>query len=285
MFGYITIPVQEAHKNDGRRYSKNFRFAQVPRVPLPRVFLDTGRRGGGPQVNPNLRKLIALQDLDTKIVTLKKQITEIPERASAWREESEKLEKSHQERVLHGQELAKQRRSRESDVELMRTKLSKLRDQLMAVKTNREYTAMLHEIQTAEDQIRHAEDGILEIMEGMESTVARLSQEESALKTRQAELRSQIRNAEETVPRLEAEIARLAEEKLALEGQIEAELLRRYRRIADSRKGIALAEAAGELCSACHVRIRPQMFAELLRTDGIHVCDSCSRILFVRDSA
>ena len=44
------------------------------------------------------------------------------------------------------------------------------------------------------------------------------------------------------------------------------------------------AEVKNELCSACHVRIRPQVYAELLRNEEIHVCDSCSRILFSRES-
>ena len=48
-----------------------------------------------------------------------------------------------------------------------------------------------------------------------------------------------------------------------MESRISADLLSRYRRIAEARKGIALAEAKDELCSACHVRIRPQMYANL----------------------
>ncbi len=67
-----------------------------------------------------------------------------------------------------------------------------------------------------------------------------------------------------------------------MESCVEAELLSRYRRIAEARKGVALAEAKDELCTACHVRIRPQVYADLLRTESIHSCDSCSRILFSR---
>ena len=235
-------------------------------------------------MNPDLRNLIALQDINQKIVSLKKQISEIPERAQAYREEFQQLSQAHQGRAALNQEHAKQRRARESDVEVMRTKLSRLKEQLMTVKTNKEYTAMLHEIQTAEEQIRLAEDGILDIMERMESVDAKLAQEGTELKTKQAELEAQLRRAEEAVPMLEGEVAKLYGEKSALESQIGAELLARYRRIADARKGIALAEAKGELCSACHVRIRPQVFADLLRTEEIHVCDSCSRILFIREA-
>jgi uncharacterized protein len=236
-------------------------------------------------VNPDLRNLIALQDIDTKIVALKKQISETPEKTAAYREECQKMEKAHEGRVALNHELTKQRRTREADVEMMRTKLSRLKEQLMTVKTNKEYTAMLHEIQMAEAQIRTVEDGILEIMEQMESLEDTLAQEEKVLKARQAELEALIRKLEEAAPLLEAEVVGLQGEKAAMEKQIESELLARYRRIADARRGIALAEAKDELCSACHVRIRPQVFADLFRAQAIHVCDSCSRILFIREGS
>ena len=180
-------------------------------------------------------------------------------------------------------ELVNHRRALEGQVDLSRAKLSRLRDQLMAVKTNKEYTAMLHEIQMAEEQIRLEEDKILEIMEEMESKEKDLKGAEQEMKKKSAELQESIRNANDSAPLLEADLEKLRQEKAAMESQIGAELLSRYRRIAEARKGVALAEAKDELCSACHVRIRPQMYAELLRTDNIHACDSCSRILFFRE--
>jgi len=154
----------------------------------------------------------------------------------------------------------------------------------MAVKTNKEYTAMLHEIQIAEGQIRGEEDKILDVMEETEGKEKDLKNAEQAMRKRSAELQENIRKTNESAPLLEAELAKLQSEKAHMESQVEAELLVRYRRIAEVRKGVALAEAKDELCSACHVRIRPQMYAELLRTENIHACDSCSRILFCREN-
>jgi hypothetical protein len=238
--------------------------------------------GGGTQVNPGLRNLITLQDIDQKISALRKQISETPKKIQAYQDELKQASEVYQNHLARIQELAKQRRTREGDVELMRTKLSRLKDQLMAVKTNKEYTAMLHEIQAADDQIRSAEDGILEIMEQAESMEGALEEEARIFKSRESELAEQIRATEKAAPIIEQETAKLVDEKTALERHISIDLLERYRRIADARKGIALAEAKEELCSACHVRIRPQVFADLLRTEEIHVCDSCSRILFLR---
>lgn len=142
---------------------------------------------------------------------------------------------------------------------------------------------MLHEIQMAEEQIRGEEDKILDIMEALEDKEIELKQAEQEMKKQSSELQEKIRKMTESAPALESELARLHEEKIQMESQVGPELLSRYRRIAKARKGIALAEAKDELCSACHVRIRPQMYAELLRTENIHACDSCSRILFSRE--
>jgi uncharacterized protein len=235
-------------------------------------------------VNPDLRNLIALQDLELKIAGLQKQAFEIPGNNQNFEKELQRIRDEFQARVAHSKELSNHRRTLEGQVDLNRTKLSRLRDQLMSVKTNKEYTAMLHEIQIAEEQIRGEEDKILDFMEEMETIEKSLKGAEQEMQRRTAELQESIRKSTESIPLLEGELAKLRGEKVLMESRVGDELLARYRRLADARKGIALAEAKDELCSACHVRIRPQMYAELMRTEHIHACDSCSRILFYREN-
>ena len=235
-------------------------------------------------MNAGLRNLIALQDIDQKIAGLQKQISEIPQKIQSFQEELQRLKQAYQNSVIHSQELAKQRRTYEGEVDMMRSRLSKLKDQLMSVKTNKEYTAMLHEIQGAENQIRSEEDKILDIMEEMETLEKELKSSNNMLGIRTAEPQASIQECELSVPALEAGVAKLHEEKALMEARVESELLARYRRIAELKKGIALAEAKDELCTACHVRIRPQVYADLLHTENIYACDSCSRILFARET-
>ncbi len=242
------------------------------------------QEGGHPQVNPDVRNLVALQDVEQKIAGLQRQISEIPTRVKNLQEELQRLRQAYEQRVAHSQELSKKRRSYEGAVDVLRTKLSKLKDQLMAVKTNKEYTAMLHEIQSAEDQIRSEEDKILEIMEEGEQLEKDLKSAKKALDSRCNEIQNSIQEFEKSVPGLESEVSRLLQQKQTMESGVEAELLERYRRIAEVRKGMALAEAKDELCGACHVRIRPQVYADLKQTDAVFICDSCSRILFLRDA-
>jgi predicted nucleic acid-binding Zn-ribbon protein len=235
-------------------------------------------------VNPDLRNLIALQDLDQKIARIQREISEAPAKVQTLQDELHQINDSYQKKTARNQELTKKRRVREGEVDLMRSKLSRLKEQLMAVKTNKEYTAMLHEIQMADDQIRAAEDEILDIMEEMESMEKDLKQAERDLKARTAEIQDMIRRAEASVPLLQSEVADLQAGKTDLERVVPGELLHRYRRIADQRKGVALAEARDELCTLCHVRIRPQVYADLRQGETITSCDSCSRILFLRNA-
>jgi predicted nucleic acid-binding Zn-ribbon protein len=241
--------------------------------------------GGGDQVNPDLRNLIALQDLELNITRLQKQSSEIPGKTKTLENELARIRDEHDREVSQSKDLVNQRRNFEGEVEVLQTRLSRLKDQLMTVKTNKEYTAMLHEIQAAEDQIRREEDKILDIMEKTEDMDQVLKKAEQEMLKKSAEIQEEIRKTAESAPKMESELARLQEEKNMVEKTIGNELLARYRRIAKACKGVALAEARDELCSACHVRIRPQMYAELIQTDNIYACDSCSRILFHRDNA
>jgi predicted nucleic acid-binding Zn-ribbon protein len=236
-------------------------------------------------VNPDLRNLIALQDLELQIARLQKQSSEIPGKNQALENELSRIRETYGREAARSKDLANQRRIFEGEVEMLRTKLSRFKDQLMTVKTNKEYTAMLHEIQMAEEQIRTEEDKILDIMEQTEEMDRFLKNSEQEMQKKSAEIQEEIRKNVESAPQLESELARLQEEKGRVEATIGSELMARYRRIAKACKGVALAEAKDELCSACHVRIRPQMYAELLRTDNIYSCDSCSRILFHRDNS
>jgi hypothetical protein len=84
--------------------------------------------------------------------------------------------------------------------------------------------------------------------------------------------------------------ARSAEAQLKLEGlrgqqkqlrqaASDAELLAHFDRLVRSR-GVALAEAREQRCTACQVLLRPQAFNELRIENKIVICESCSRILY-----
>jgi hypothetical protein len=147
------------------------------------------------------------------------------------------------------------------------------------VKTNKEYTAMLHEIEGVEREIRAREDLVLAEMEkaeGLEGTVRREEQVFKAEEERHREERKRLGEEEQKL-RAQAEVHRKERETVA--AGIPADLLARFQRVAKLR-GVAMAEVKDGVCQVCHLKLQPQMFVELKRNDEITECPACQRILY-----
>jgi predicted nucleic acid-binding Zn-ribbon protein len=229
---------------------------------------------------PDLQHLIHLQEIDSALDRARRRITEIPgvqqslearaaERAAALQSVKDRIAAT-----------AAARRDVEKDVAAVQTRLSKYKDQLMAVKTNKEYQAMQTEIATAEGLVRSQEDRLLELMEVSEQESADLKAAEAAMKSEQAAIAAQQKSLDAEKTQQEADLERLTAERGSLAAQISRETLVVFERVAHGRKGLAVAEAKDGLCSVCHVRLRPQVFNEVRRNAAIIQCDSCTRILY-----
>ena len=140
----------------------------------------------------DLKTLIDLQRLDQEIADLSFQLHTFPSKIQAIEKQLSDFIHAHEERQQHLAANQKERRDMEGEIQLIRQKISKHRDQLYLVKTNEQYRAMLKEIEGEESRIRSIEDRILEKM--IESE----------------ELQKLVKEAE---GRLEAEKKRVAQEK------------------------------------------------------------------------
>jgi uncharacterized protein len=160
-------------------------------------------------------------------------------------------------------------------------KSSKYKGQLVEVKTNEQYRALLHEVEFNTIEIRKIEDEILMKMEWEEKLRAEAQLLDRQLQQEKAVVESEKKSAHEEVEKDKALVAQLEQDGKTLIATISGELYQRYRHIASFRKGIALAQASQETCQVCNVRIRPQVFSEVM-SDTIHTCDSCGRILYYK---
>src|SRR6266571_2099373 len=115
-------------------------------------------------MHPDLERAIALQKLDTTAQDAQRRLVDEPERTRALdaRIESAKQQLADAKAHLAANQTA--RRDVEKDVAVHQGRLSKFREQAMAVKTNQEYHAIQHEIAFAQSEIKAIEDQILERM-------------------------------------------------------------------------------------------------------------------------
>jgi uncharacterized protein len=231
-------------------------------------------------LNPDLQHLIQLQELDVASERVRRRIADIPGAVTAL--DDRLSERTTDVAAVKAKIDVSQAARREIDKELaaVQGRLSKYKDQLMEVKTNKEYQAMQHEIATAEQAVRAHEDRLLDRMEEQETLGTELKAAEAALKAAQAEVTTDKKALEGERSELDRKLEEQTAERTALTAQISRPALTLFESIAKHRKGIALSEARAGGCTQCHVRLRPQVFNEVRRNDSLIQCDSCSRILF-----
>jgi len=231
-------------------------------------------------VNSDLQHLIRLQQLDLEIDAARRRIADIPnvQQALDARLALQRDQVAAAKDVVASNQAA--RREIEKEVAALQSRLSKYKDQLMEVKTNKEYQAMQKEIATAEDTVRGHEDRLLERMVEADTLARQLKDAEAELKRQEAENAAEHRSLDAEVKALEEQAKRLAADRGAVASELAPPALSLFEHVARQRKGQALAEARDGHCTVCHVRLRPQVFNDVRRNDTLIQCESCSRILY-----
>jgi predicted nucleic acid-binding Zn-ribbon protein len=174
----------------------------------------------------------------------------------------------------------KKRRDLENDVKDLKAQIAKYKRQLNEVKTNKEYTSLLHEIEETQHKVDSLEEAILaemlaadDVEEEIQSALRKQSAEEDSLNKEKAVL-------DEKMKETEARFAALSKEREALLPRIPREQLRLYETIAQKKGGTALSPVTGDFCAMCHMRVRPQMLNEIRDKTKVILCEACGRILY-----
>ena len=231
-------------------------------------------------MHPDLERVIALQRLDSAAADAQRRLTEEPEREKAL---DSRIDAARQ-RVATAKELLAAnlaaRREIEKEVAVHQGRLSKFREQAMAVKTNQEYHAIQHEIAFAQSEIKSREDLILERMIEADELTATIKKAEADLAAEQKAIDADRRQLKAEHAELEAALARMASERAAVVANVSRDVLATFEQIAKRRNGVGVAQARDGICTICHVRMRPQVFNTVMRNEQILQCDHCQRILY-----
>ena len=234
----------------------------------------------GAPVHADLERLIALQRLDTAAEAARKKLVDEPERDKAF---DARLDAARQRVVTAKDRLTDNqnaRRAIEKEVAVHQGRLSKFREQAMAVKTNQEYHAIQHEIAHAQAEIKKHEDAMLERMLEADDLTAGVKKAESELAAEQKAIDADRKVMKTEHGELQRALETMGAERAAIVGALDKQVLLTFEQVAKKRNGVAVAEAKDGICTICHVRLRPQIFNTVRRNESIIQCDSCNRILY-----
>jgi hypothetical protein len=231
-------------------------------------------------MNQDLEKLITLQRLESTAHAAERRIAEEPGAQKTFdaRIDAGRAAVDAAKQLLADSQAS--RRAIEKEVAVHEGRLSKFREQGMAVKTNQEFHAIQHEIAFAEKEIKALEDQILEKMLEGDELAATVKRTEGTLAAEQKTVEAERKALASELAGLKASIEQVSRERDDLAKTIDAGVLRTFQVVAVKRQGVGLAEAKDGVCTICHVRLRPQVFNTVRRNEEILQCDHCNRILY-----
>lgn len=229
---------------------------------------------------PDIENLLKLQEADKEIRRLQDEIAELPKRVAAIEQKlaGTKAGLEKVQNAIKADEAA--RRKYDTNIKDLRDKISKYRDQSLAVKTNEQYKALMTEIQFAEKEITANEDKILELMVNADAREKEVKAAQAELKAETAEIEKEKEQARQRTAEDERLLADARGKRDQFRGGIREDLLRQYERVSKFR-GTGIAEVHDHKCMGCQVILRPQIYNDVRSGKEVVFCDSCQRILYI----
>ena len=136
-------------------------------------------------MDPQLQTLIELQALDARIAALDAEAARLPKQIESIQTSLAEAKKQVETIRARLDATRKELRAKEKDLEVISAKRSKLEARLYEVKTNKEYSAALLEIEESKQEKAKAEEEILALMELQERLNVEIREADTRFKTRQ----------------------------------------------------------------------------------------------------
>jgi predicted nucleic acid-binding Zn-ribbon protein len=236
-------------------------------------------------VDTELQRLIDLQDLDTRIGTLEREATQLPSDIEAVHARIERARTDLESARARFETTRKNIRTKEKDLEFLSTKRAKSEGRLYEVKTNKEYSAVLVELDELKAEKSRLEEEILILMEAQERVAADIRDAGVELQAAEGQGRVDEAAIRERLRVVEGELAGLRERRAEQAAKIAPPLLAEYEKLLRARGGLAVVQALpSQTCAGCRMTIRPQALLEIRAQTRLVNCESCGRYLHWRDA-
>lgn len=231
-------------------------------------------------MNVELQKMIDLQALDKDISEFEGALVSIPKQIQSATADMESLTKEIEEAREVIASMQKSRKQLESDVQTELDHMAKTKTKLPMVKTNKEYTAILTEVDSIKKKISSLEDKELEIMESLEGKEGEIPAIEARFKEEEKRFKEYKAKKEVEGERVKQELEITRAKRQERMNSIEPKLAKEYTKVCNHRDGLAVVPLHENVCQGCFQQVQPQVVIDVKIGEEITACQHCSRYLF-----
>ena len=237
------------------------------------------------KLDEKLKVLLMIQSIDTKFDNISREKEETPKEIEKLKEGLDLLDNAVEQNLSTVEELKKERRKVERELEEIDLKLKKSKLRLNEVKSNREYQAVLKEIEDLKDLTFQKEETVIKWMEEIEIQEKECADNTVRREESQKEYKSKEKAFSQRIRELDKEVQSLNEKRVQLSPNLDEDLLRRYNGLRSHLKGRVVVPVIDGVCQECHLGIPPQQYNELIKGDSMQSCPHCSRIIYWGDDS
>ena len=231
----------------------------------------------------NLLLLIKLQECDSQLVKLSVKKKKLPGNIDKLDNEFSSFKEGIDQNKIKYDELKSRHTESENKIKKLNEGMVKTKARLLEVKNNKEYQAMLKEIEIAESSRGDIETEIISILETLDKLSMLVKKDEEILKQSKNKYEQEKKIIEDDLNTIDADVLDWEKKRIDLQKNVSDDLLARYEKIRNRNKGVGVISVWKAVCNGCHMNIPPQLYNELQKSNELLSCPNCSRIIYFQD--
>lgn len=226
-----------------------------------------------------LRLLLQLQAIDTRVQELQATITQLPKPLESDRQSLARLESMLADEKARLIETERWRNDQEGLMAREEEGIRKAKAKVQTAKGAKDYGAASREVDNKRRARSEREDEVLKVMEALEKAKSDIAAHEEHVVKLRERVEAESKRIGDQIGELQIEAAERATGRDQIVAQIDPALLRRYEHVRKQR-GSSVAAVRKGVCTGCHMSIPPQLNNLLVAAQVIQSCPRCNRIIY-----
>lgn len=230
-----------------------------------------------------IRKLVELQKSDEDYFQVKSQLKEKPLSIEVLRIAFERKKTNYNAIQDKLKAVQLHRKQQELELKSLEDTITKVNAQLSQIKTNKEYTAKIGEIEGLKADKSVLEEKILNEFDETDKIAKDLEKEKGIVDQEEKRFLEQKAAVEKDIAQLRDNLAVIESKRKQLLDGIDPNVLKRYEMILEHKGGIAIVPLVGNSCGGCFMNVTQQTINQMKMHESLIECEICTRILYNED--
>lgn len=232
-------------------------------------------------MSPQIESLLVLQERDTRLFTLLKEINNLPKETAALDLRLQSAQETFDQKKKLSMSLESDRKKIELEAQSKQQQIGRYRQQQLDTRKNEEFQALGNEIKHAEEAIQSLEDQQLVLMEKLDAALKQLALDAEVLKKASSENQSGKATLAQKKISLEKSLSEVKALKQEAESKVDPSTLGKYQRIIANKKENALVPLRNGTCGGCHMKVTAQTLIAVKADKDLVSCDNCGRLVYL----